>query len=65
MFCRVRFNDQVLFWFVSSGSEYSLELDLAHPVVPAQSGYRVLSTKIEIKLRKGEGIRYAVYTLVQ
>jgi hypothetical protein len=26
-------------------------------VVPAQSGYRVLSTKIEIKLRKGEGIR--------
>ena len=25
-----------------SGSEYSLELDLAHPVVPAQSGYKVL-----------------------
>ena len=24
-----------------SGSEYSLELDLAHPVVPAQSGYKV------------------------
>merc|ERR1712181_163507 len=33
-----------------TGSEYSLELDLAHPVVPAQSGYKVLSTKIEIKL---------------
>ena len=27
-------------------------------MVPAQSGYRVLSTKIEIKLRKAEGIRY-------
>ena len=27
-----------------SGSEYSLELDLAHPVVPAQSGYKVLLT---------------------
>ena len=24
-----------------TGSEYSLELDLAHPVVPAQSGYKV------------------------
>ena len=23
------------------GTEYSLELDLAHPVVPAQSGYKV------------------------
>lgn len=40
-------------------SEYSLELDLAHPVVPAQSGYKVLSTKIEIKLRKAEGVRWA------
>ena len=60
-----------------TGSEYSLELDLAHPVVPAQSGYKVLlspvylqsellittpqvlSTKIEIKLKKGEGVRWA------
>lgn len=29
-----------------TGSEYSLELDLAHPVVPAQSGYKVLHTNI-------------------
>ena len=29
-----------------SGSEYSLELDLAHPVVPAQSGYKVLPLNI-------------------
>merc|ERR550532_2711957 len=42
-----------------TGSEYSLELDLAHPVVPAQSGYKVLSTKIEIKLKKAEGVRWA------
>merc|ERR1712037_1042004 len=42
-----------------TGSEYSLELDLAHPVVPAQSGYKVLSTKVEIKLKKGEGVRWA------
>jgi len=42
-----------------TGSEYSLELDLAHPVVPAQSGYKVLSTKVEVKLRKAEGVRWA------
>ena len=38
-----------------TGSEYSLELDLAHPVIPAQSGYKVMTTKIEIKLKKAEG----------
>jgi len=42
-----------------TGSEYSLELDLAHPVVPDTSSYKVLSTKIEVKLRKGEGVRWA------
>ena len=38
-----------------SGSEYSLELDLAHPILPLQSSYKILSTKIEIKLKKSEG----------
>ena len=38
-----------------SDSEYSLELDLAHPVLPDQSSYKVMSTKVEIKLRKAEG----------
>ena len=42
-----------------SDSEYSLELELAHPVLPAQSGYKVMSTKIEIKLKKAEGVRWA------
>ena len=42
-----------------SDSEYSLELELAHPVMPAQSGYKVMSTKIEIKLKKAEGVRWA------
>ena len=31
-----------------TGSEYSLELDLAHPVVPAQSGYKVINTLLVI-----------------
>ena len=43
----------------STGSEYSLELDLAHPINPEQSSFRVLSTKIEIKLKKKDGIRWA------
>lgn len=42
-----------------TGSDYSLELDLAHPVVVDQSSHRVMSTKIEIKLRKKEGVRWA------
>lgn len=40
-------------------SDYSLELDLAHPVIPAQSTFKVLSTKLEIKLKKQDGIRWA------
>jgi suppressor of G2 allele of SKP1 len=36
-----------------SGSDYSLELDpLAQHIVPGESLYKVLSTKIEIKLKK-------------
>jgi suppressor of G2 allele of SKP1 len=41
------------------GSEYSLDLDLALPVVPEACAYEVLSTKIEIKLKKAEvGIKW-------
>lgn len=36
-----------------SGSDYSLELEpLAHAIVPKESTYKILSTKIEIKLKK-------------
>ncbi len=41
------------------GSEYSLELDLCHPVLPEQCSFKVLSTKIEVRLRKAEGIRWS------
>ncbi len=43
----------------SASSEYNLELDLAHPVVPSESSYRVMSTKIEIKMKKKVGTRWA------
>ena len=45
-----------------TGSEYSLELDLAHPILPLQSSYKILSTKIEIKLKKCEGEPSCVVT---
>ncbi|XP_050686893.1 protein SGT1 homolog isoform X1 [Eriocheir sinensis] len=42
-----------------SGSEYSLELDLCHPINPEQSGFRVVPSKVEIKMKKVDGIRWA------
>jgi len=42
-----------------SGSDYCLELDLAHEIVPKQSSYRVISAKVEIKMKKAEGIRWS------
>lgn len=41
-----------------SGSEYSLELDLAHEINPGQCRTRIMSTKIELKLQKVEDIRW-------
>lgn len=41
-----------------SGSDYSLELDLSHPIVPAQSVIKILKTKIEVKLKKLEGLHW-------
>ncbi|XP_075220812.1 suppressor of G2 allele of skp1 [Lycorma delicatula] len=41
-------------------STYSLHLDLAHAVLPPQCSFKVLSSKIEIKLKKAEGTRWVV-----
>jgi suppressor of G2 allele of SKP1 len=41
-----------------SASEYCLELDLAHPVLDAECSYKVLGTKIEIKMKKKTGTRW-------
>jgi len=43
----------------SNGSEYSLELDLANEVLPEESIYKVLSTKLEIKMKKKDWIRWS------
>ncbi|XP_042233596.1 protein SGT1 homolog isoform X2 [Homarus americanus] len=42
-----------------SGSEYSLELDICHPINPSESSIRVVPSKIEVKLKKVDGIRWA------
>lgn len=41
-----------------SDSEYSLELDLAHEIVPCMCAHVVTPSKIEVKLRKKEGLRW-------
>nr|XP_056718100.1 protein SGT1 homolog [Euleptes europaea] len=43
---------------VSSEEDYRFKLHLLHPIVPEQSTFRVLSTKIEIKLKKPEALRW-------
>ncbi|XP_065120855.1 protein SGT1 homolog [Paramisgurnus dabryanus] len=41
-----------------SEDDYCLNLHLLHPIVPEQSTFRILSTKIEIKMKKTEAIRW-------
>ena len=41
-------------------SEYCLEIDLAHEIQPEKCTFRVLSTKLEIKMLKKDGIRWTV-----
>lgn len=41
-----------------SGEDYNLKLTLLHPIVPEHSTFRVLSTKIEIKMKKPEAVRW-------
>ncbi|XP_046693448.1 protein SGT1 homolog isoform X2 [Silurus meridionalis] len=41
-----------------SGEVCSLNIHLLHPVVPEQSTYKILSTKVEIKMKKTEAIRW-------
>lgn len=43
-----------------SGSDYSLELDLAHPIVPDQCSHKLSPSKIEIKLKKRDGLRWEI-----
>jgi len=44
---------------LTSGTDYSLELELAHEIDPKQSSFRVIPAKVEIKMKKAEGIRWS------
>lgn len=56
----VKFSEKELSALVKlpSGEDYNLKLRLFHPVIPEQSTYKVLSTKIEIKMKKPEAVRW-------
>ncbi|XP_054237528.1 protein SGT1 homolog isoform X2 [Indicator indicator] len=41
-----------------AGEDYNLKLVLHHSIVPEQSTFKVLSTKIEIKMKKPEAVRW-------
>lgn len=48
-------------WFKAkllSGDDYELAVDLAHPVIAEQTTYKCYSTKVEIRAKKEEGIRW-------
>ncbi|KAM3956243.1 suppressor of G2 allele of skp1 [Aphomia sociella] len=44
----------------NSDNEYSLEVELAHEIVPSMCTHLVTPSKIEVKLRKKEGLRWTV-----
>ncbi|EHB14086.1 Suppressor of G2 allele of SKP1-like protein [Heterocephalus glaber] len=41
-----------------SGEDYNLKLRLLHLIIPEQSTFKVLSTKIEIKMKNSETVRW-------
>ncbi|XP_054687994.1 protein SGT1 homolog isoform X2 [Grus americana] len=43
---------------LASGEDYNLKLVLLHSIVPEQSTFKVLSTKVEIKMKKPEAVRW-------
>ncbi|XP_028031689.1 protein SGT1 homolog isoform X2 [Bombyx mandarina] len=58
---KVQYNERSLSFscpLPNSDSEYSLELELAHEIIPTMCSYVVSPSKIEIKLRKKEGLRW-------
>uniref|UniRef100_F6UC39 SGT1 homolog, MIS12 kinetochore complex assembly cochaperone n=1 Tax=Monodelphis domestica TaxID=13616 RepID=F6UC39_MONDO len=57
---KVEFSENELSAVVNlpSGEDYNLKLSLLHPIIPEQSTFKILSTKIEIKMKKSEAVRW-------
>nr|XP_046265085.1 protein SGT1 homolog isoform X2 [Scatophagus argus] len=43
---------------LASGEDFILHLNLLHPIVPQQSSFKILSTKVEFKMKKTDAIRW-------
>uniref|UniRef100_UPI0037E91A24 protein SGT1 homolog isoform X2 n=1 Tax=Semicossyphus pulcher TaxID=241346 RepID=UPI0037E91A24 len=43
---------------MASGESYNLSFHLLHPIVPQQSNFKILSTKVEFKMKKTDAIRW-------
>uniref|UniRef100_A0A8C4IGH7 SGT1 homolog, MIS12 kinetochore complex assembly cochaperone n=1 Tax=Dicentrarchus labrax TaxID=13489 RepID=A0A8C4IGH7_DICLA len=43
---------------LASGENYNLNLHLLHPIVPQQSNFKILTTKVEFKMKKTDAIRW-------
>ncbi|KAM8850545.1 protein SGT1 homolog isoform 2-T2 [Spinachia spinachia] len=43
---------------LASGKNFNLDLQLLHAIIPHQSNFKILSTKVEFKLKKTDGIRW-------
>eukprot|EP00039_Didymoeca_costata_P033216 m.41332 g.41332 ORF g.41332 m.41332 type:complete len:343 (+) comp9755_c0_seq2:68-1096(+) len=41
-----------------TGADYNLDLDLCHKIVPGESKHKVLSTKVEVKLKKSQSVQW-------
>lgn len=41
------------------GSDYNLSVNLSYAVIPGQSTFKVTASKIEVKLKKRDGLRWA------
>lgn len=42
------------------GMDYELHLNLSYPIVPDQCSFSVMKTKVEIKMKKSDGIRWSL-----
>ncbi|XP_044074921.1 protein SGT1 homolog isoform X2 [Siniperca chuatsi] len=43
---------------LASGENYTLNLQLLHPIDPQQSNFKILTTKVEFKMKKTDAIRW-------
>ncbi|XP_030016397.1 protein SGT1 homolog [Sphaeramia orbicularis] len=43
---------------LASGDKCNLTFHLLHPIIPQQSNFKILTTKVEIKMKKAEAIRW-------